>query len=294
MSMESPGFANQASSYAAEQTRRAVFSAYARTSANSPGIVAGGLLSTSDMQLSAPASGLSVNVSTGEAIVGGTEGGAQGAYYARCSSTTNLILSGADPTNPRIDTACLTIADTGYTEPSGVSGDAATLQIVTGTPTAGATLSNLDGVAALPKSSLLLGYVLVPAGASNIVSGDIANKATLVVPQAALANPQAVMSSQTRAFGTAYQPNAYRPTFVIVNIQIDQSDQTGTVHVLMDASDPPTTAIAVLSQGNTVSSAGVNLGACVSFLVPPAFYYELSEVSAGNSTSITSVYEMTL
>lgn len=183
MSMESPGAFNQASSYSAEQTRRAIFSPYARTAANTPGILVGGILSASDMQLSAPGSGLSVNISTGEAIVGGTEGGTQGGYYARNASTTNLTISTANPTNPRIDTVCVTIADAGYTEPTGVSGNAAVLQVVTGTPTAGATLSNLNGKAALPGSSLLLGYVLVPAAASNIVSGDISNRATNAMPQ---------------------------------------------------------------------------------------------------------------
>jgi len=37
------------------------------------------------------------------------------------------------------------------------------LQIVPGTPTVGATLANLTGAAALPDSSVLLAYVLVPA-----------------------------------------------------------------------------------------------------------------------------------
>lgn len=180
--MESPGFANQASSYSAEVARRAIFSPYARTAVNAPGILAGGTLSASDLILSAPGSGLSVNVSTGEAVVGGSEGGTQGGYYARNASTTNLTISTANPTNPRIDTVCVTIADSGYTEPTGVSGNAAVLQVVTGTPTSGANLTNLSGKAALPASSLLLGYVLVPASASNIITADIANKATVVTP----------------------------------------------------------------------------------------------------------------
>jgi hypothetical protein len=180
MALESPGFANQASSYSAEVARRAIFSAYARTAANTPGILAGGLLSTADMQLSAPVSGMSVNVSTGEAIVGGSEGGVQGGYYTRNASQTNLAISTANPTNPRIDTACVTIADVGYGEPTGVSGNAAVLQVVTGTPTSGANLTNLSGKASLPLSSLLLGYCLVPNSATNIITADIANKATVV------------------------------------------------------------------------------------------------------------------
>lgn len=188
MAVESPAFANQAKTYSAEQTRRAVFSQYTRTSANSPGIISGGLMAMADLQLSPPGSGLSVNVGAGEAIVPGNEGGAQGGYYARATSTTNLTIATADPTNPRIDTVCATISDTGYTEPTGGSGDQWALQVVTGTPTAGATLPNLNGKAALPGSSLLLGYVLVPAAASSIVTADILNvaaQATLGLPDLA-------------------------------------------------------------------------------------------------------------
>ena len=181
MSVETPGWVNESGSYSSEQTRRAVFAAYARTGANSPGIIAGGLISGTDLQLSAPGSGLSVNVSTGECIIGGTEGVRQGGYYCLNESSANLTISAANPSNPRIDTVCATVSDSGYTEPSGGSGNQWALQVVTGTPTSGATLTNLNGAASLPLSSLLLGYVLVPASASSITSGDILNVATIVL-----------------------------------------------------------------------------------------------------------------
>ena len=224
MAMESPAFANQSSSYTAEQTRRAVFAAFARTAANSPGIIIGGLLSTSDLQLSAPGSGLSVNVSTGECIIGGTEGGAQGGYYARATSQTNLTISTANPSNPRIDTVCATISDSAYTEPTGGSGNQVQLQVVTGTATAGATLSNLNGAASLPLSSLLLGYVLVPTSASNIITADIANVATVVQtgpqPQygrgyewsyTQITSPVTVSSSTESSGTTIISPAAFTP-----------------------------------------------------------------------------------
>ena len=180
MAVESPPWATQAGSFNAEQTRRAVFAAYARTAANNPGIVAGGLLSTADLQLSAPVSGMSVNVSAGECIIGGSEGGAQGGYYARGTSQTNLAIAASNPSNPRIDTVCATSADAQYTIPTGGTSGQWTLQVVTGTPTSGATLGNLNGAATLPLSSLLLGYVLVPANATNIITADIANVAGVV------------------------------------------------------------------------------------------------------------------
>lgn len=180
MAIESPPWALQAGSYTAEQTRRAVFAWAARTAANSPGIIAGGLLSASDCQLSAPASGLTVNASPGEMLIGGTEGGTQGGTYARISSTTNLSISAASSSNPRIDLVCATVNDAQYTAPPGgvTVGQWAPI-VVTGTPTSGATLSNLSGAPALPGSSLLLGYVLVPKSATNIVTADIANVASV-------------------------------------------------------------------------------------------------------------------
>jgi hypothetical protein len=187
MTVESPPFATAVGSYSAEQTRRAMFAWAARTAANAPGILAGGLLSASDLQISAPSSGMSVNVSTGEAVIGGTEGGTQGGYYARNASTTNLTIATANASNPRIDTIVALVSDAGYGEPAGGSGSQWALVVVTGTAVAGATLANLSGAAAVPASSLLIGYVLVPAAATSIVTADIANVASVVVSQSSLA-----------------------------------------------------------------------------------------------------------
>jgi hypothetical protein len=180
MAVESPAWANAASTYTAEQTRRAMFCMLARTGANNPGIVSGGLINAADMQLTAPASGLSVNVNTGECIIPGNEGGAQGAYYARVSSQTNLAISSNASGNPRIDTVVATVADSGYTAPSDLSGNQWSPVVLTGTPTSGATLGNLSGAATVPGSSLVLGYVLVPNGAANIITADLLNSALLV------------------------------------------------------------------------------------------------------------------
>lgn len=159
MSVESPAWSSQNSSFPANQTRRAVFF---------PLNTAGGCKGSADLEVTAPSSGMSVNVGTGEVIVPGSNTG-QGLYYGWVSSQTNLTISASDPTNPRIDTVCATIYDKFY----GASADSWVVQVVAGTPTAGATLSNLDGAASLPSNSLLIAYVLVPAGATSIVSADI-------------------------------------------------------------------------------------------------------------------------
>lgn len=153
-----------------------------RTSANTPGIVNGGLAAAGDLALTAPGSGLSVLVGTGEAYVGGGEGPVQGAYYARSASSNSLAISAASPSNPRVDTLALTVSDAGYTEPVGGSGSQVALQVVTGLPTATASLANLLGVATLPLSSLLLGYVLVPTSATNVITADIATVAAVAQP----------------------------------------------------------------------------------------------------------------
>lgn len=167
----------QAGSYSAAQLRRSVFAWAARTSANTPGLISGGLLSASDMQLSAASSGLVVYTSVGECLIPGTEATSQGGYHGFLSSQNSTTLATANPTNPRIDLLCATSADGQYTIPSGGTSGFVTIQAVTGTPTAGATLSNLSGVGTLPGSSLLLGYVLVPAGATSLTNADILNVA---------------------------------------------------------------------------------------------------------------------
>lgn len=167
----------QAGSYSAAQLRRSVYAWAARTSANTPGLISGGLLSQADMQLSNAVSGLVVNTSVGECLIPGTEATSQGGYHAFLSSTNSTTLATANGSNPRIDLICATSADGQYTIPSGGSSGFVTIHAVTGTPTSGATLSNLSGAPALPGSSLLLGYVLIPAAATNLTSGDIANKA---------------------------------------------------------------------------------------------------------------------
>ena len=178
-------FATQAGNYSAEVTRRAMFAWAARTATNAPGIIAGGLMSPTDLQVTAPASGMTVNIGVGEGLIGGNEGGSQGGYYFRNSATYSATVATANGSLPRIDAVVATMADGGYTEPSDAGGtsNGPVIAVVTGTPTSGATLSNLSGAPALPGSSLLLAWLLVPAAATNIISGDISNVAQVATPQ---------------------------------------------------------------------------------------------------------------
>lgn len=180
VSAESPPAFTQNSSFGAEQTRRAITSLLARGS--TVGSIVGGLVAAGDMQISA-GGGMSVNVAPGEAWVAGSTSSSQGGYYTRVISSMNLPVAASNPTNPRIDAVVAMVVDKAY---GGSAPDSFAPAVLTGTATAGATLGNLNGAPALPTSSLLLGYVLVPASASSIVTGDVSNRASQVAQASGL------------------------------------------------------------------------------------------------------------
>ncbi len=119
---------------------------------------------------------MSVQVGVGQAWIPGSTTTTQGPYYSRNGASVTQAINAANAANPRIDIICAQVVDKAY------AGAATTCAVgyVAGTPTSGATLSNLLGVGALPASSLLLAYVLVPANASSIVTADIANVAPVL------------------------------------------------------------------------------------------------------------------
>lgn len=279
MAFENSGvpWATEAGTFDAEQTRRAVFAAYARTSANSPGIISGGLVSAGDLQLSAAASGLLIHVSPGEAIVPGNEGGAQGGYYSYNAAQMSLTLATANATNPRIDLICLTVDDTGYTPPSGGTGGQVSAQAVTGTPTSGATLSNLSGVGALPGSSLLLGYVLVPAAATNLTSADILNAATTISLQVGESMGHTnIATTETRtstAYGTMPTPDQVTGIVLPANGLIAVWYQA----TVTPPASPPAGVVAIFVGANQLKTVG-------SGSVP-----SVQEVAVSNSSEATVV-----
>jgi hypothetical protein len=198
LSSESPAGFNQNSSYGAEQLRRAFGSLLQRGS--TIGSVVGGVVAVGDMQITAPGSGMSCNIAPGEAWIPGSSSATQSGYYARVSSTTNLAIAASSPSLPRVDTICAVITDSAY---SGAT-NTFTPVVVTGTPTAGATLSDLSGVGSQPASSLILGYVLVPAAATSIVSGDIANVAGLVSGLSTGSNGTSIVSATQATSSSSY------------------------------------------------------------------------------------------
>lgn len=210
MASETPPFALQAGSYGAEQTRRAIYAMLARGA--TIGSVAGGLIGSTDLALTA-GSGMQVLCAPGEVIVPGSTSATQSGYYGRVSSSTALSIAASDPTNPRVDRIVALVKDAAY---SG-SENLFTPAVVTGTPTAGATLGNKEthGWPAAPASSFTIGAVLVPAKAVSIITGDIENLATLaaglLVPVARLSG---LLPGTQLGSGTVRQETGTAQSFV--------------------------------------------------------------------------------
>jgi hypothetical protein len=175
MAIEASPVAIQANSYSAELFRRGT-SGFQMQRGSTVGSVLGGLVGSGDFVTTYGGSGLGVTTSSGEAIVAGSSSTTQGGYYVRGSSATANTPSAASGSNPRIDLIYLQVNDAAY---SGATNNG-TCSIATGTPTGGASLSNLSGAPSLPTSSLALAYVLIPASASTISNSDILNLYTYV------------------------------------------------------------------------------------------------------------------
>jgi hypothetical protein len=171
-SVESPPIFEQGSTYSAEQLRHAFGTLLQRGS--SIGSVVGGLVGSGDMLVTA-GSGMQVLVAPGEAWITGSSTSTQGGYYARVTSSTALAISASNASNPRIETIIAQIKDKSY---AGTE-ETFSVSVVVGTAEAGATLANLKGAGAVPASSLVLAYMLVPAKAVSIEAANVENRATL-------------------------------------------------------------------------------------------------------------------
>jgi hypothetical protein len=117
---------------------------------------------------------MSVDVAAGRAVVRGDTDTDEGLYAALSSATTNVSITAADGSNPRVDRVVLEIKNN---EEDAGGLYVARIRTVDGTPTSGATLVNLNGAASVPSSCLLLANVLVAAGDTSITDSEIGNVA---------------------------------------------------------------------------------------------------------------------
>lgn len=133
----------------------------------SPGVVGGGSYTPTFV------SGMTVRVAAGTAYILGQNVPDQGMYRQYVTTTNDLVVTASNPSNPRIDTLILRVMDNAH---DSSTFNECRVELVPGTATAGATLANLTGAANLAtlgeasKSVLLIGYVLVPAGAVALTS----------------------------------------------------------------------------------------------------------------------------
>lgn len=133
-----------------------------------------GIVNVGDFKVAQRGAGanMSVDVAAGDAWVQGDNTARQGTYHVGNDATVNVAIAAAHATNPRIDQVVLRIYDSTVI---GGEKDLAVIEVVSGTATAGASLSNLTGAAALPSSAIRLAYVLVPAAATKIETASIGN-----------------------------------------------------------------------------------------------------------------------
>jgi len=105
---------------------------------------------------------MSVNVANGVAFIGGSEG-QQSGYVVCATSTTNVTITAAHASLPRIDIIVANIRDSAY---SGANNDWQ-LQAIAGTPAGSPT------VPTAPANSIVLAQVAVAAAATTITNANI-------------------------------------------------------------------------------------------------------------------------
>lgn len=239
----------------------------ARNSSGTVGTVAGGIIGTGDLAISAGGS-LTINIAAGECVIPGSllYASAVSGYYLRNTSTFNISINTANPTNPRVDLVCGTINDATY---HGATNNGV-LQVIPGTPTSGATLSNLSGAAALPDASLLLGYVLVPASASSIVSGDIAQSSSRVTLGTALtyasgtigSNVNLGINTPTKVFDTA---SLAAGVWDVSMFAIGECAGSGTIEMIAATDSATASLTGVISSGGAAGAGSEGIPMAIRF-----------------------------
>lgn len=194
--MATPAFVEQDASHSAALFRQMLASLWGATQpgtlvspasgqvgvAGDSSTAVGGVVNKTDLLVTANTTpNMSVNVAGGSALIPQTQAANAGLYFAFFTAKKNYSLAAASAVNPRVDGVFGSVLDKAY---SGSTTERI-IQVVTGTPTAGATLTNLSGAPAVPAASIPLAWVLVTANATSISSAKIKDAR----PFAAMGNP---------------------------------------------------------------------------------------------------------
>lgn len=149
------------------------------------GIHREGVVAAGDLAVTAAAAGgMRVDVAAGACLIRGDTGFRNGLYLqVNDAAIANAVtLDGSHATLPRLDRIILRVNDS---SDLGSATDVPALEKVTGVPTAGATIANGLGMAAMPADAIELARVLVPAASVAVTAGNISDqRVTAVIPQA--------------------------------------------------------------------------------------------------------------
>jgi hypothetical protein len=135
-----------------------------------------GVVGGTDLKVVQRASGganMSVDIAAGAAYVKGDTTTRQGLYHVYNDALMNIAIGANSSGNPRIDQIILRAYDS---IDGGAGSDNAVLEVIAGTATAGATLDNRTGAAALPATAVRLADVLVINGAATITNSSIRDR----------------------------------------------------------------------------------------------------------------------
>ena len=150
---------------------------------------------------------MSVNVAEGRGLVVGTEATYQGGYFCESQGVTNLAITAANATNPRIDLIVARVKDAAY---SGAV-NAFSLEVVTGTAAASPVAP------ATPVDSYVVATIAVGAAVTSILTANVTDNRTTTTS-----------GLLTAAGGTLICTSTTRPASPVNGMQIYETDTTRT------------------------------------------------------------------
>lgn len=160
MALRTPPSWLQQGSHPAENDRLAMQALYNTT----------GIVGATSLAVTAQASpNMTVAVASGYGAIVGTTQANMGVYQIFNDASTNLTVTAANASLPRIDLVCATVNDAYYT---GLLNNV-TFQVIAGTPNASPVAPTL------PANSLSLATIAVAAAATSITSGNITDTRVL-------------------------------------------------------------------------------------------------------------------
>jgi hypothetical protein len=201
-------------------------------------IASEGIKNTTDFLVVQRAAGAAmiVEIGDGEAYVKDdhVSSNAGGFYWGQNIGTVQEAISDSHATLPRVDRVVLEFRDAflGDTANDGPG----RFRVIAGTPTAGATLTNLNGAAAIPGSAILLANVLVGAAVTSITTADIDTTIRTVRPVLELAGSgwtrlQEVILTADGAISFPSISQGYRHLKVEASLRSNRAATTDTVGV---------------------------------------------------------------